>query len=196
MAAKPQRVESMPRLMFSSPMLGPTVRSSIMSIGAASAPARSSNEMSVASCVLFMPEICTRPPPISSLITGAVITSAWPFSINKIAMRLPTLSLVTCLKIRAPRPSSVTLTVDRPLCWSAPGPASVMYSPVSSTFFFTRIGWPLRSIKNSSPNGVWPLLACSRVVGSLFSSSTKRISSVAVRPRISLAFAVSCTPGS
>ena len=48
-AAKPIQVEWKPRLMFSAPRLGPTVRSSMISIGAASAPARSSSATSVAS---------------------------------------------------------------------------------------------------------------------------------------------------
>ncbi len=65
MAAKPHKVECTPRLIFSSPMLGPTVRSSIICIGAARAPALNKRDISVASCGLFMPEICTRPPPIS-----------------------------------------------------------------------------------------------------------------------------------
>ena len=72
------------------------------------------------------PEICTRPPPISSLITGAVMTSALPFSTSRMAMRFLTFSRVTCLKMRAPRPSRVTCTTEPPFCWSTPGPASVM----------------------------------------------------------------------
>ena len=146
MAAKPHSVECTPRLIFCSPMLGPTVRSSIISIGAASAPARSSKATSVASCTLPIPEICTLPPPISSLITGAVIISVLFFSMSKIAMRLPTLSRVTFLKMPAPRASSVTFTTEPPVCWFKPGPASVIRSPVSTTLFFTNIGLPSRSL--------------------------------------------------
>ena len=146
MAAKPHSVECTPRLIFCSPMLGPTVRSSIISIGAASAPARSSKATSVASCTLPMPEICTLPPPISSLITGAVIISVLFFSMSNIAIRLPTLSRVTFLKMPAPRASSVTFTTEPPVCWFKPGPASVIRSPVSTTLFFTNIGLPSRSL--------------------------------------------------
>ena len=86
--------------MFSLPSDGPTVRSSTISIGAASAPARISSAMSFASRVFIRPLIWTRPPPISSRITGAVITSALPFSTSTIAIRLPTFSRVTSLKMR------------------------------------------------------------------------------------------------
>ena len=83
------------------------VRSSMISMGAANEPARSSNAVSVASTEVMRPEICTRPPPISVRITGAVTTSPLPFSNSKIAMRLPTFSRVTSLKMRAPLASSV-----------------------------------------------------------------------------------------
>ena len=66
--------------------------------------------MSFASRVFIRPLIWTRPPPISSRITGAVITSALPFSTRTIAMRFPTFSRVTSLKIRAPVPSRLTCT--------------------------------------------------------------------------------------
>src|SRR3981189_301178 len=58
-ATKPQRVALKPFSMFSLPRLGPTVRSSMISIGAASAPARKSSATSAASVVLMRPEICT-----------------------------------------------------------------------------------------------------------------------------------------
>ena len=44
------------------------------------------------------PEICTRPPPISLRITGAVTTSPLPFSNSRMAMRLPMFSRVTSLE--------------------------------------------------------------------------------------------------
>ena len=75
MAAKPNKVELKPREIFSAPRLGPTVLSSIISIGAANAPARSNSEISLASEIDIFPVICTRPLGISSCITGAVITS-------------------------------------------------------------------------------------------------------------------------
>jgi hypothetical protein len=87
------------------------VNSSMISIGAASEPARSSSAVSLASMVVMRPEICTRPPPISERITGAVTTSPLPFSNRMMAMRLPMFSRVTSLKMRAPLASSVRLTV-------------------------------------------------------------------------------------
>ena len=66
--------------------------------------------MSFASAVFIRPLICTRPPPISLRITGAVITSPLPFSTSRIAIRLPTFSRVTSRKMRAPVPSRVRCT--------------------------------------------------------------------------------------
>ena len=54
------------------------VRSSMISIGAASEPARKSSEVSLASAELMLPEICTRPPVMAERITGAVTTSDLP----------------------------------------------------------------------------------------------------------------------
>ena len=139
-----------------------------------------------------MPVICTRPPPISSRMTGDVMASATPFSISRMAMRLPTFSRVTSLKMRAPLPSRLMWTAAWPLVLSKPGEASVIESPVSTTSFFTAIFPPSRLDTMSSPNGACP---CWMAVGSAC-SSTMRISSVAVRPRMSFALAVSCTPGS
>ena len=72
------------------------VRSSMISIGAASEPARSSSAVSLASAVVMRPEIWNRLPS-SPRITGAVTTSPLPFSNSRIAMRLPTFSRVTSL---------------------------------------------------------------------------------------------------
>ncbi len=145
MATKPQRVALKPFSMLSLPRLGPTVRSSMISIGAASEPARRSSATSFASVVLMRPEICTRPPGISLRITGAVMTSPLPFSISRIAMRLPTLVRVSSRKMVAPGPSRRRCTAGSLVCWSKPGCASVRRSPVSSTCFFTSTGAPLRS---------------------------------------------------
>ena len=60
--AKPIHVEWKPTAMFSAPRLGPTVRSSTISMGAASEPARSSNARSLASLVVKRPLIWKRPP--------------------------------------------------------------------------------------------------------------------------------------
>ena len=137
---KPYITELKPLSMFSLPSDGPTVRSSTISIGAASAPARISSAMSLASRVVIRPLICTRPPPISSRITGAVMTSALPFSTSTIAIRLPTFSRVTSLKMRAPVPSRLTCTAGSLLRWSKPGCASLMRSPVSTTCRLTSTG--------------------------------------------------------
>ncbi len=118
---KPYMTDLKPLSMFSAPRDGPTVRSSTISIGAASAPARISSATSLASRVVMRPLICTRPPPISSRITGAVITSALPFSTSTIAMRLPTFSRVTSLKMLAPAPSRLTCTAGSLVRWSKPG---------------------------------------------------------------------------
>src|SRR5487761_2526847 len=190
---KPYLTESKPLAMFSLPSDGPTVRSSMISIGAARAPARISSAMSCAPRDDMRPRICSRPPPISSRMTGAVMTSDLPFSISRMAIRLPTLSSGTSLKIRAPVGSRSTWTAGSPLCGSNPDWASLMRSPVSTTCFCTRIGWPLRSVSRSLPKGTEPPTAASSAPGS---SLTIRISSVAVRPRMSLARAVSWTPGS
>ena len=190
---KPYSTDLKPLSMFSAPSDGPTVRSSTISIGAASAPARISSATSFASRVVIRPEICTRPPPISSRITGAVMTSALPRSTSTIAMRLPTLSRVTSLKMRAPVPSRLTWTAGSFDRESKPGWASLMRSPVSTTCRRTTSGVPPRSVKRSLPSGTLPATAASSTPGS---SLTMRISSEAVRPRMSFARAVSCTPGS
>jgi hypothetical protein len=102
-AAKPHIVELNPFLMFSAPSDGPMVRSSMMSIGAASEPARSSSDVSLASVgASYGPKSARDPPPISVRITGAVTTSPLPFSMSRMAMRLPTFSRVMSLKMRAP----------------------------------------------------------------------------------------------
>ncbi len=150
---KPIFVELKPRVILSAPRLGPTVRSSMISIGAASAPARSSSEVSWASALLMLPLICTRPPPISSRMTGAVTISPLPFSNRMIAMRLPTFSRVASLNFLAPTLSRLMLTVGSLVRLSNPGCASLIRSPVSITRFFTNSSLPSRSLNMSSPNG-------------------------------------------
>ena len=56
-AAKPKITLWKPLAMLSAPRLGPIVRSSMISIGAASEPARSSSAVSLASAVVMRPEI-------------------------------------------------------------------------------------------------------------------------------------------
>ena len=156
MATKPILVESKPRLILSAPRLGPTVRSSTISIGAAKAPARNSSDVSLASSVFILPLICTRPPPISSRITGAVTISPLPFSNRMMAMRLPTFSRVASLNLRAPIASRLMCTAGSLLRLSKPGCASLMRSPVRMTDFFTSSGVPSRSLKTSVPKGTIP----------------------------------------
>ena len=193
-ARKPHATLLKPLAIFSAPRLGPIVNSSMISMGAASEPARSSKAVSAASTVVMRPEIWTRPPEISERITGAVTTSPLPFSNSRIAMRLPTLSRVTSLKMRAPLASSVRCTAASWVWLSKPGCASVRLSPVKITCFFTITACPLRSRKRSLPNGT--ALVPDSAPRASADSSTMRTSSVAVRPRMSLALAVSCTPGS
>ena len=109
-------------------------------------------------------------------------------------MRLLTFSRVTSRKMREPLLSSVRFTVGSWVWLSKPGWASVRFSPVSTTCFLTITAWPLRSAKRSEPNGTGPRPVSAERPSTL--SSTRRTSSVAVRPRMSLALAVSCTPGS
>ena len=130
--------------MFSAPRLGPIVRSSMISIGAASEPARSSSAVSLASAVFIRPEIWNRLPS-SPRITGAVTTSPLPFSNSRIAIRLPMLSREMSRMMRAPRASTVRCTAGSWLWPSKPGWASVRFSPVISTWRLTTSGTPPRS---------------------------------------------------
>ena len=147
---KPYSTELKPLSMFSLPSDGPTVRSSTISIGAASAPARISSAMSFASRVVMRPLICTRPPPISSRITGAVMTSALPFSTSTIAMRLPTFSRVTSLKMRAPVPSRFTCTAGSLVALVEARLRVVDAVAGEHDLPLTRTAAPLRSVKRSS----------------------------------------------
>jgi hypothetical protein len=120
------------------------VRSSMISMGAASEPARSSRAVSLASTVVMRPEICTRPPPISLRITGAVTTSPLPFSNSRMAMRLPMFSRVMSRKMRPPLASSVRCT------W-APGSGVEARLGIGQVvagqddLLLDDDGWPLRS---------------------------------------------------
>ena len=165
------------------------MRSSTISIGAASEPARSSSEVSLASAVVMLPEIWTRPPVIAERITGAVTTSDLPWSISTIAIRLPTLAAVSSPKIVPPEPSRLMLTAGDPIS-SKLGWASLMLSPVSSTCLLTKVGAGFSpALYNSSyPLGTLPPNAACTLAGS---SSTMRTSKVAVRPMMSFALAVS-----
>ena len=131
--------------MFSAPSDGPMVRSSMMSIGAASEPARSSRAVSLASTVVMRPEICTRPPPISVRMTGAVITSPLPLLDQQDGHALADVLAVMSEDAGA---GGISVEVHRRfLVWlSKPGWASVRRSPVRTTCFLTSSGWPPRSL--------------------------------------------------
>ncbi len=64
-----------PLLMESWPRDGPTVRSSRITTGAGSAPARSTMARSLASSMVKVPVICAWPPEIFSWMTGAEWTT-------------------------------------------------------------------------------------------------------------------------
>ncbi len=116
LAISPARTESAPRP-------GPTVRSSRISSGAGSAPARSKSARSRASCVVKSPVMTPLPPRMGSRITGAEIT----LPSRTMANGLPTFSLVAWPKRRAPTVSKLNETTGLP-CWNV-GWASVRFSP-------------------------------------------------------------------
>ena len=192
MTAKPHITLLKPLAMFSLPRLGPMVRSSTISIGAASEPARSSSARSLASFTDMEPEMRKRLPSSPS-ITGAVSTSPLPFSNRTMAMRFFRLRRLVSRMIWPPLASTTRSTEGR---WfsSKPGWALSRLSPVRMTSRLTMTGCPSRVMNRSEPNGTGPVPPSAARPSAL--SSTRRISSVAVRPRMSLALAVSCTPGS
>ena len=99
----------------------------------------------------------------------AVMTSGLPFSISSTAMRRLTASRVVSRMMRAPWPSSSTLTMGSLFCWSKLGAALVRRSPVRMTFFESSSGsafLPRRSMNNSVPNGILPFIASSIFFGS------------------------------
>ncbi len=176
--------------MLSAPSDGPIVRSSMMSIGAASEPARSSSARSLAASVEYEPVIW-KLEPSSDWIVATVSTSPLPFSNSTMPIGLPMFSRETSRSTRPPWASSLMLTDGR-WFWSKPADALSMRSPVKITCFFSTTGAPLPCRNSSLPNGIgspWRGLRGA-------SGSTRRASSVAVRPMMSLALAVSCTPGS
>ena len=189
MAMKPHIVALKPFSMLSRPRLGPTVRSSMISIGAASEPARIRSDRSRVSFGVNAPVIWKRLPN-SLWIVATEIASPLFFSNRMIAIRCLTFSRVTRRMVRPPASSSSTATAGR-WSWSKVAEAPMNWSPVTSTSFFAGT-WPIVPSRRRSGNTSTPKVAPVRIA----SSSTRRTSSVAVRPRISLARAVSCTPGS
>ncbi len=156
---KPTTTARLPCAMLSLPRLGPTVRSSTMSMGAARAPARSRRARSRASRVDSRPVIWKRLDR-GSRITAMLMTSSflrwmrWTLpstrrvsvlvSMKTTAMGLPTLSLVASNMARAPLPSRVMNTAGLPLCWSIPEAASMMDSPVMMIRLLRSTGSPER----------------------------------------------------
>ena len=139
------------------------------------------------------PLICTRPPPISWRITGAVTTSPLPFSISRIAIRLPTFSRVTCWKMRAP--GAVEGQVHGRLAGLAVEAGLRVGEAVAGQHHLL-LHEQRRAAALGIELGPERHVACQRRVHGRALSSTIRTSSVAVRPRMSFALAVSCTPGS
>ncbi len=193
MAAKPHITLSRPLAMLSAPRLGPMAVSSMNSIGAASAPERSSSARSLASEMLCMPVISKR---LSSWlwIVGAVMTWPLPFSNSTIAMRLPMLSPETVWMMLAPFEFIVRVTTAPARFWSWPGWASDRSSPLTTTSLLTMMSPPSRYGNLESPNGTGPVPAVAALASAL--SSSMCTSSVAVRPIRSRALAVSWMPGS
>ena len=192
-ATKPHNVELNPWAILSAPRLGPINLSSIISIGAANEPARSKRATSAASVVVMLPEIWTLPPGISALITGAVTTSPEPFSISRIASLLPIFCLVISLNTLVPFGSKVKWTAGSKGFWeSNPACASVKFCPVIKTSFFKAIVSPSLFFINSTSGGIFFSAIFVLVSGV---SSTNLTSKDAVLPSISLALAVSWTPG-
>ena len=109
--------------MFSLPRLGPTVRSSTMSTGAASAPARSNSARFRASSALSSPVIWKRLPSRSRIVATLMTSSTFRlvvtfcplislvsvlFSMNTTAIGLPMFTALTSAIRLAPTLFSVT----------------------------------------------------------------------------------------
>ncbi len=188
-ARKPHCVALKPFSMFSLPSDGPTVRSSMISIGAARDPARISSDRSLVSEGVKLPVIWKRLPN-SPWMVATEIASPLPFSTRMIAISLRRFSRVAWRMTRPPASFSSTDTAGR-WSWSKVAVAPVNWSPVTSTCFFTGTLLTLPSRLRSGNTSTLKVLP-ERIA----SSSTSRTSSVAVRPRISFALAGSCTPGS
>ena len=164
----------------------------MISIGAASAPARSSSARSLAACGLSIPVIWKREPS-SDWIVATVSTSPRPRSNSTTAIGFFRFSRETSRIVRPAASLSWMPTAARwfssKVAW-----APVSCSPEKMTCLRSTTGAPRPTLKSSLPKGTGPLpitAACASALG-----STSRASSVAVRPRMSLAFAVSWTPGS
>lgn len=82
----------------------------MISIGAASDPARNNKARSLASTTVIAPEIWKRVPS-SAWMTGAVSTSPLPFSNRRIAMRFFRFSRLMSRMMRPPFASTVRSTL-------------------------------------------------------------------------------------
>ena len=129
MAVKPHSVAWKPLLMLSRPRLGPTVRSSMISIGAAREPARMSSERSRVSFGVNAPVIWKRLPN-SLWMVATEMASPLPFSKRMMAIRCFTFSRVTWRMVRPPASSSSTATAGR-WSWSKVAEAPMNWSPVT-----------------------------------------------------------------
>ena len=127
-ASPPTTAAIMPLRMESAPSDGPTVRSSSTVTGAGREPARRTMARSCASLGVKCPVMLACPPPMRSLIAGALCT----FPSSTMAMRWPICSPVTRSKVAAPRGLKLRETLgwlSRP---SKVGRASETSSPVIS----------------------------------------------------------------
>src|SRR5438105_14216074 len=102
MAVKPHSVAWKPLLILSRPRLGPTVRSSMISIGAASEPARMRSDRSRVSFGVNAPVIWKRLPN-SLWVVATEMGSPLPFSKRMMAIRCFTFSRVNWRMVRAAR---------------------------------------------------------------------------------------------
>jgi hypothetical protein len=104
----------MPAWMESAPRLASTVRSSMTSRLAGSAPPRSRTARSLALSTVKVPLIWPVPPVIGCWMTGAVMT----WLSRTTAKRWPTLREVISPKVTAPRVSKRKVTTGRLVCAS------------------------------------------------------------------------------
>ena len=187
-AAKPIMSDVKPFSIFSAPRLGPIVRSSMISIGAAKEPARNKSAKSFALSVVGCPVIWNLEPN-SPWIVAMVRTSPLPFSNKIIPIGLPIFSRVISCITRPPAASNEIFTAGR-WFWSKPALASVMRSPLKMTDFLNT-PWRFSPKRNTSiPGGGVSPTAIVETIGSASLDSR-----VAVRPIMSFARAVSWTPG-
>ena len=126
-----------------------------------------------------LPVIWPVPPVIGERMTGAEMT----LPSSTMAKGRPTFSVVTCPNFWPPRRLKRKVTSGSPVCWSKLCCASTRSSPSTMTRFCTWIVPPPFCIGRVSTS-----------FGGSPGSATRRNSSLAVWPMISLSLVVSCKP--